>query len=85
MRYREQRTNICRNNYLDKPQILDEYMLLEIDSQNAASHRELQAKGLRRHYASVPAYRLQGPLLVINYVAKPSKHHPLGNGQNYYN
>ena len=71
LRYREQRTNICRNNYLDKTPVLDEYSLLEIDSQSAATNRELQARGLRRHHASEPAYRLQGPFLVINYVSKP--------------
>ena len=80
------RSRICRHNIILRGFKCSEEEACVIDSQQYDIHIQLQKAGKRRHAAIEPVVRLAGPLLPVLLPddIKPSKHHALGFGQNYF-
>ena len=81
IRYRSQ---VCRTNLLLLGPCLSVEEADHLDEVESGANKSLQHKGQRRHHASIPVVRLQGPLrTVFSLPGSHSNHHALGVGHNY--
>ena len=78
------RSRVCYENLLVRPPRLTREEADELDKIDLARHADLQAKGLRRHAATVGCARLSGPLMpIVIDPSKESSHHALGRGHQH--
>ena len=79
------RSTVCRLNLLADGPLVSPERSDELDGACRELRRSRYAASLRAHAATVPAFRLQGPLpLPISYVAPVGRCHILGNGRRHY-
>ena len=76
------RSKVCRNMLMLQQPFLSEEAANELDDAAKLKCNDLGKKGLRRHHAVEPCFRLSGPLIPIIQL-NPSGHHPLGRGHNH--
>ena len=78
------RSKVCYENLLIRPPKLTREEADELDKIDLSRHADLQAKGLRRHAATVGCIRLTGPLMpIVIDPSKESSHHALGRGHQH--
>ena len=80
------RSFVCKANLLLAGPILLDADARALDVAQREQNRVLYASGLRAHAATLPVFRLQGPLppSILPANITPSEHHLLGNGRRHY-
>ena len=77
------RSKVCRHNLFLRGPILTVEQAGILDNECKNSNIELYKKSRRRHHVTVPAFRMQGPLMPIFQIGDKPCANPLGFGHNY--